>query len=123
MSPAAELRQASESLRAKANWWGDYSPWAAIDGDVVETEASRDPDGPCYIATPYSIEDAEYIATMHPGVGMALADWLDLTAHRIEQVEDSGNFTPELLLSMCEYNVLGFTPALQIARLINGGVA
>jgi hypothetical protein len=131
---ANELRQAAETLRTRAAA-ASTGPWEsfvlgsegyAVVADRPETERRR---SRIRVAR-FGWEDwdtdkanAHWVATMHPGVGLALADWLDLTAHRIERVEDSGNFTPELLLSMCEQNVLGFTPALQIARLINGGAA
>lgn len=47
-----------------------------------------------------------YIATMHPGVGLALADWLDYVSDRAKARTG-----------------LNYRYAIQIARLINGGSA
>jgi hypothetical protein len=68
------LREAAEVLRERIadteadGWmWGanDVEGWACDGGWVTEQDSRR----------------AAYIATMHPGVGLALADWLDLAAN------------------------------------------
>jgi hypothetical protein len=72
------LRQAATILRERAED-ANPGPWSA-DRNAVRT--GRDA-----LALTYDIhfgndhdqtrKDAAYIATMHPGVGLALADWLD----------------------------------------------
>ena len=87
---AQELRDAAERLRelSAAGPGGDDYPWRAVrenarrgNGSVVSVITKADEsvfeDAYC------SLTDATYIATMHPGVGLALADWLDTTAERI----------------------------------------
>ncbi|MFF7335406.1 hypothetical protein [Streptomyces sp. NPDC008150] len=79
-TPADELRAAADRLRNLATaatpgpWTqtgiGDYG-WTVSSStsalvDTVDSEEGR--------------ADADYIATMHPGVGLALADWLDTAA-------------------------------------------
>jgi hypothetical protein len=51
--------------------------------------------------------DARYVATMHPGVGLALADWLDDDAEMCESLT-LANLGPD-------------EAALRIADLILGG--
>ena len=53
-------------------------------------------------------ETVEYMVTVHPGVGLALADWLDLHARNL----DGG-----LMIES------GHSPAATLARLIVGGDA
>ena len=59
----------------------------------------------------HSAGDADYIVTMHPGVGLALADWLGLTARDIERAYGLAAFTTSSRRSL---------PALVLARLIVG---
>ena len=115
--PADELRTAAERLRKLAGQ-ATEAPWAtAWNGQQHEL---RSPDGAAYpiaewtyaIATwePQASEqraecdtaNADYIAAMHPGVGQALADWLE---------------------SEAEFGAEGFDPAaLTVARTILGEV-
>lgn len=90
---AAELRRAAEALRGRADN-ATSGPWEGRHGSVtselfVIAEARS--------FKPHS--DMAYIATMHPGVGLALADWLD------ERAEDYVGKADE---------------CLRVARLING---
>lgn len=79
MTAAEELRTAAEKLRDAARRADRESPapWR-LDEDVVRcddggivADASGEPDHD---------GDLPYIAAMHPGVGAALADWLDAEA-------------------------------------------
>lgn len=90
MSTAEEtLRKAAEKLRTLA---GDAQPgpWTQIPErhvfdhyrTIVQEEDRMVP-----IAGTSLEGDAEYIATMHPGIGLALADWLDLAAGTAEFAE------------------------------------
>jgi hypothetical protein len=83
-TPADELRTAAEALRqltehtSPAPWWGD-------DIDEVQSplgQIARALSGGGKAPYPNS----RYIAAMHPGVGAALADWLDFEADLIALV-------------------------------------
>ena len=96
---ANELRQAAETLRGRAGattpdreFWttNGITGWACDGSWVVEFDERA----------------AAYIATMHPGVGLALADWLEQCADRL----DKGHHT-------------GSRHSHRIAALINGGAA
>ena len=63
--------------------------------------------------------DAAYIATMHPGVGLALADWLEATESTMRHVMDDlaaieGRPTIDQLVGY------DFVEAITVARLILG---
>ena len=62
------------------------------------------------------IRDAAYIATVDPLVGAALAGLLDEVAGHAESNDDYDGFPPESVIT-------GYTPALTIARLINGSAS
>ncbi|MFD3520464.1 hypothetical protein [Streptomyces sp. NPDC058653] len=73
-NPSQELRTAAAKLRALATA-ATPGPWAqagigdfgwGVDGPSAETPDSDQ-----------GRADASFIATMHPGVGAAIADWLD----------------------------------------------
>ncbi|MFE6080008.1 hypothetical protein [Streptomyces virginiae] len=79
MTPADELHAAADKLRTTARdaERESPSPWR-LDRDVVRcndggivADASGEPN---------HAGDLPYIAAMHPGVGAALADWLDAAA-------------------------------------------
>jgi hypothetical protein len=98
---AAELRKAADTVREQANgavlasgdeaWWSAWWSFTIKAGDVRVAEA-------------HSEELADYIATMDPDVGRALADWLE--------VEAGYQWTTSTERS---------NAALTVARLINGG--
>lgn len=100
---ADELRTAAETLRRLAEA-ATPSPWTETGiGDfgwtvgsptrsIAETEDNEQ-----------GRTDAAYIAAMHPGIGVALADWLDETARNSEPF---GSIN---------------TRAVEMARAINGG--
>lgn len=82
MTPADELRAAAETLRSLTGdatdgpWtsedpnraWGDDNDHRLIGGGKILATFNSDYNGPL---------NALYAATMHPGVGTALAKWLD----------------------------------------------
>lgn len=102
-TPADQLRTAAEKLRhlagiASPGPWrttgaGDHGWTVSMpsSGLAIETEDSEQ-----------GAVDADYIAAMHPGVGTALADWLDSAAVDAEQIGADHR-------------------ALAVARLINTG--
>ncbi|MDK1473660.1 hypothetical protein QNO07_09530 [Streptomyces sp. 549] len=98
-SPADTLRDAAARLRTlagavPADHWGDR-PWhveECSDTDTMqncpcivtqgEYRAFDEPQDPPiqYVADAETPEHAAYIAAMHPGVGLALATWLEHSA-------------------------------------------
>ena len=83
---ADRLREAAKVLRERATaatpgpWQGrDGASWAAqvcvLDGDGHPVAATSMTE-----SVPSALSDATYIATMHPGVGLALAEWLNQAA-------------------------------------------
>jgi hypothetical protein len=104
VSSAAELRKADATLRERA-LLASQGPWESdqrrmtVWADHGDCQVVRsDVDGPD--------ADLDYIATMHPGVGLALADWLE--------VEAGYQWTTSTERS---------NAALTVARLINGGAS
>lgn len=113
---AQKLRDAAKVLRESAESASGESvpPWhieggAAEFTTVIDDHGWRVTEGP----DQYYREVAAYIATMHPGVGLALADWLDIGATNAEK----NGWQPGYL------EALEHTPALRIADLILGGAA
>ena len=110
MSPAEELRQAAALMRerAEAAAQGDWPgrPWA-----VTECASPEDGSAGCacivyqgeykpfdeaqvppiqYIADAESEEDAAHIASWHPAVALAVADWLDAATEQARFTEAQG---------------------------------
>lgn len=93
-SPADQLTAAAQKLRHAAT--ADYitpPPWISLDGGdrVIHDPAhdtGNDPDAPLYVVDEPmdNPSNAEYIALMHPDVGLALADWLDDAAEDARQI-------------------------------------
>ena len=78
MTPADELKAAAEKLRALAAE-ASSAPWNANQWGNVETAGYEE------VAEVWPLQagpdiNVNYIAAMHPGVGTALADWLDAEA-------------------------------------------
>jgi hypothetical protein len=76
-SPAAELRQAASLIRERTALVPP-SPWYSAVHDVTTY------DGIDVIASSGLTVRAQYIASWHPGVALAVADWLDAEAERAE---------------------------------------
>lgn len=91
--PLDDLRAAAKLLRDRAEA-ATPGPWSHVDhgkdgafngcgqvitwGEGVEGGDIAAPSGDLYPRGGYSpMEDMAYIATVHPGVGLALADWLE----------------------------------------------
>lgn len=99
---AARLREAARVLRERAEA-ATPGPWEMFRDPIgihVESGGERG-----------LIADAVYIATMHPGVGLALADWLDTAANNAERNGWMAGYT----------EAMRGTSAVRIADLILGG--
>jgi hypothetical protein len=114
---ASDLRKAAETLRERANA-ATPGPWAmgttGIEcGDHWHVLAFESMQAVCHIRSDdgdnedQRPRDAGYIATMHPGVGLALADLLDQIAKDREDDPYMGKVFD--------------AASLEVARLINGG--
>jgi hypothetical protein len=143
MSAANQLRLAAARLRARAQS-ATEGPWRVC---AEGSEGSRIAPAGEHLTLrersrfigilngrvqPEDGRNAAYIATMHPGVGLALADWLDATACPLGCTVDGRRFP---YCSACEDSTFDhecpdpiecehtppFRNALALARLINGG--
>ena len=90
MTPADEIRTAAAKLRSliedatEGPWasedpsqrWGDDYDRQLVGGGKILATFNNDHNGPL---------NTDYAAAMHPGVGTALAAWLDSVAHRVRQ--------------------------------------
>lgn len=108
MTPAQELREAARLIRERAQA-ASAAPWC-VRVLPARTTGTLHPSPAQYmvIAGPVNVAnagepDAPFIAAMHPGVALALADWLDRTAADDEFGE-----------------VTGFDEALAVARAYLG---
>lgn len=121
------LRRAATLMRERAK---------AAPGDHMETACAwgkgvgmMRPDGSWLIWAPASYGEQEqgvgagaaHIASWHPAVALAVADWLDATAQRIEEIHDSLPFSARLTLG--SLNVTAGEQALAVARAYLGGDA
>ncbi len=70
------LRRAAVKLREHAEKT-PKAPWSASDDGLVWPDCLGDP-----VAGSQELENAEYVALLHPPVALALADWLTYMAER-----------------------------------------
>ena len=84
MSAADRFREAAALLRGLVEaatpgpWIAEYSKKSGH--CVIDAESQNALDSVVRATHFRDVGDAAYIATMHPGVGLALASWLDLAA-------------------------------------------
>lgn len=128
-SPAATLRRAAEKIRKLAAQ-STGAPWETTwRGQEYHLDGYRDGDLEPISEWTYAIAtwepeaseqraecdtaNADYMAAMHPGVGLALAEWLDTVARHCADGYvccDSGEHRCETV-----------APALSVARAVLGG--
>lgn len=121
--PAAQLRAAANLLRESAlnarrvlpePWTISRGPTDgggviyAENGWIVADRSCDEPDDSV---------DLPYIALMHPGVGEALADWLDTAAAAYDNGDCSHCHCPHCRDTDCAC----IAPALAVARALLGG--
>lgn len=114
MNPAQELRDAAAKLRALATA-ATPGPWIQTGiGDYGWTVSFAPGSGIEADDSDQGLADANYIAAMHPGVGAALAAWLEEEAalHADDKAAQIGDGSGV----MCE----NFPHALAVARQILG---
>lgn len=105
------LRRAAAKLREHASA-ASASPWVAEADGLVWPPRIGDP-----VSGSTEVEDAEYIARMHPPVALALAELLD---HLADDVSDAGDRTEPGGLVRNEYGSIRFdwTAAAKLARAV-----
>ena len=126
---AAECRAAASKLRELAQratpgpWRLGSDRWGGLVADRKHPDRMvgggwewDDAYGGCLVAESLMRPDREYFAAMHPLVGAALADLLDEVAGHAESNDEYDGFPPESVIT-------GYTPAVTIARLINGNAS
>lgn len=116
MTPAEELRAAAEQLRTLAKA-ATQPPWHVVEYDQpddFEAGLGQSPESLDIVGHGYEgggfdkLTDAQYVAAMHPGVGAALADWLDSYAKSLAATTHPG------------WQETTAGPALAVARQILG---
>jgi hypothetical protein len=109
-TPADELRTAAATLRKLADDARKFvpEPWTIAREQVIRA-ANDDIVADRSECRPGDDADLPYIAAMHPGVGAALADWLDAEAVRYDRAASIGEFDAS------------HDRPLAVARRINGG--
>lgn len=79
---ADPLREAAAKMRERAEA-ATPGPWAYYEHSIIRPAELKDGRAPSYSAA-YHREDAEHIASWHPTVALAVADWLDDEAEWLE---------------------------------------
>lgn len=119
-TPASELRTAAEKIHhlagvASAGPWrttgvGDYGWTVSMPSSGLSIEAEDSEQGAV---------DTDYIAAMHPGVGLAIADWLTREADLWDLVETvKAEYSPKGLSVTTPLST--HEQALAVARQLNG---
>ncbi|MGC4925600.1 hypothetical protein [Streptomyces sp. DT117] len=114
--PADQLRAAARKLRAAA-LAATAGPWAAEPGTIPHGHRVGTADASDWVAWTGAVTeekseaDAAYIALMHPGVGLALATWLESTARTVDAVSEK--YEPDPAAQW-------LAPALAVARQLLG---
>lgn len=112
-NPAVEIKAAAERLRSLASAISTPDPaHQAFHAEGCDVTQGAYP-GLYDVATTQTPELAEFIAAMHPGVGEALALWLD---HLAELVESVTRKRPDAATAEAEW----IGPGLEVARQILG---
>lgn len=107
-------RMDSHAHRIHANWWPHGVFTRDLQSDGFSHNVANDTDEYGYMTD----ADADWIVTMHPGVGLALADLLDALAEAHIHAPDS-----DAAMSVYALPGMDGSPQVRLARLINGGAS
>ena len=96
---AETLRRAATVLRERAEK-ATPGPWRMVGEFLNDTERAyvvpeRDDHYVCAGGSPDLDDDSPYIATMHPGVGLALAEWLLIESHHVASHQCEAHCPPD----------------------------
>jgi hypothetical protein len=115
-TPADEISAAARKLRTLTEDLGDCrGPWYVVNREQRHYPQRIDNIGVPYVVASTTTDPshpptiADYICAMHPGVGKALADWLESTATSLAASTHPG------------WQECVAPDALAVARAINGG--
>ena len=75
---AGLMRERAEAASEGINWWGVEPMTRALDATF---------------SPPSAEQDAEHIASWHPAVALAVADWLVAESHQPETEHEGGAYT------------------------------
>lgn len=121
MTPADELAGAATKLRTLVADLGDNrGPWHVVNREQRPYPQRIDNIGVPYVVASTTTDPshpptiADYITTMHPGVGRALADWLNHEAE-VQAAVEREQWTQTEPCGWC-----GNSHALAVARAVNG---
>lgn len=123
MTTPDHLREAARVLRERAEA-ATPGPWSAhrlsenVTTSAVRTVKPNYGDGHISIATYAQYRDAHFIATMHPGVALAVAEWLEVT---VTWFDREAAFIKESQLKQFEDDWFTDERALAVADAILGG--
>jgi len=88
VSAAEILREAAALMRSRAEA-ASKGPWTAVDAanaTAIWREGSANPGWPLVFDPELTMEDAEHIASWHPAVALAVANWLEATADEVDML-------------------------------------
>ena len=124
---AARLREAEKVLRERAEAatpgpWEAYARYSPLCGAIFGVHNLVDDltDVDVVESQEVTAVDAAYIATMHPGVGLALADWLEAIGAYWALVEESGEPARDADGWEVSFDEMLDSHALRLADLILG---
>ena len=117
------LREAAAKMRERATGandaWGDGRWTTGEVGWSVRQGLTYDVHLGGSLVTAAGCEElAEHIASWHPAVALAVADWLEAIANRIDEIHDSLPFSAQLTLT--SLNVTAVEQAVSVARAYLG---
>lgn len=115
-TPAETIRRAAASMRERAQGQPE-TPWLAVAPENAGSLAKIvTADVPEWVVARTLADAAEHIASWHPLVALAVADWLD---SRARDAQDARVVQDSLDLSYCD-DPPGIEWALKIARAYLG---
>ncbi len=121
---AEVLREAAALMRERAERATTHTPWQLLgpDDDRAEpwTVASTHPVGDRTYVCQDARHAGEHIASWHPAVALAVADWLDETARRHDEILDNFVEGSRVGAVSAAENVTAYTQAVSVARTYLG---
>jgi hypothetical protein len=111
------LREAAALMRSRAEAAAP-GPWYANPGGYVETDPFMEGEGFNMVADAGGVGQvghAAYIASWHPAVALAVADWLDETARRHDDILDTFAPGSKAGAATAAENTFGIKQALAVA--------
>ena len=126
-SPAVLLREAASRMRELAQA-ATPGPWIGhriglMGGRIGVVVAQPPPHGAFVMVdrdNETRTEDAAHVAAWHPAVALAVANWLDVIAQRVNSIASSLPSNDPDRDEIAARNILGYAEALNVARVFLG---